>query len=223
MDDETKNGVFLLKPGGSAIIGAGFLFLLGLLFFYLTVCDFLQNGISWAQPILLIFGLYFFANVWRYFHYNKIRLSNDSLETYVQGFGRALFQFGADSPMLPTNPKELRRTLFPKYSYVSIDLSNIQHVLISRLKEFEKLSSQLNSNEVNEAIVYWHQILVGRFGAFPLWVAAQFSPEMFIKVKSGNPIFMSLKPYSKNGFKRFLAELQKRNISFTVEPSLHLL
>jgi hypothetical protein len=220
---ETKK--LVLRISGFAIVVMSIIFLLGFIVFYLFVRDIFINGFRLIDLAGFAIGAYFITIAGRYCYYNKIEITDSELTADIQELGRAVFQFGEKSPVLPTNPREMRRTFLPKYFRVHVELGNIKHIMIGRLKTFDKIAKELNSEALNETLEYWHQWFISAKNIipFPLWIAVQHTPVMFVQSKSGNSFVITTKPFSKNGFKKLVREFQTLHIPFTVEPSLGLL
>ena len=211
-----------LRVNGFAIIVGGLIFLLGLFMLYGAVQEIFTGFNILNIVLLLLFGILLTLTAYRFFYYNKIEITSDELLVNVQEFGKGLFQFGTDSPVLPTNKKGLRQTFIPKYNQINTPLSDIQYVLIGSLKELEKSAPLINSEALNQTLRFWHQWFVNMNTAMPLWVAAQFTPVMLIKSKTGNSYVVSTKPYSKIGFKKLVQEFKKRAVPITTQKSLGL-
>ncbi len=212
----------ILRTSGFAIVVALFLVSLGLLVVYLFATNFNESGL--IQSLLgFLIGAYFILIGGRLLIFNKIVLTTESLIFDVQEFGRALFQFGDKQP-LPASLTNWRRTIVPRFYRNKIELENIKHILIAPLKSLDKMKKELKSQALDEALEFWHQwfLSVNQPGPTPLWLAAQFTPVMFIQAKSGNSYVVSTKPYSKNGFRKLVKEFKNLNVPITTDPGLVL-
>jgi hypothetical protein len=117
------------------------------------------------------------------------------------------------------------RSFMPAFQKHTIALGDISAVIVARLSYFEKNAASFQSESLRNMIEVYHGLQTegGGYG-LAMKYATPFTPLMLVVSKKADAHSFAVvtKPFSKNGFRRLLAVLKKRNVPVITEPVLGL-
>ena len=198
---------FAIRTGGFAVYGLAVMGIFTLSLFILGIRDLFGKGIG-LQSSLPLLGILLMGWITMfiamYFVSNKIEIVEDRITFKVQWLKAKTYEF------------------CPKPSVGSIDISDIRIILLGRAAYFEKLAKNTNDAYLENMIngLKGINFSTGNAIPVPLWVALKHTPLLYIIAKKGESFVINTKPFSKSGFKKLFAELQRRNIPTEIQEGV---
>jgi hypothetical protein len=200
---------FVLRTSGFGLYFISLFAIAGIFLLCLVAKDIAQNGLSFAKILISLLFTWIEIFMYRFIAGQKIEINKGKLS--------AQFIFSRGVHLLPQIQKH------------QINLTDISSVTIARRKYFEEHSEEFKDEGLQDVMDIYRNLFAvtvsgGIVVPMPLGFGTKYTPLMYIapKEKSQRGITIITKPFSKNGFRNLIKELQKRNISVFTEPALGL-
>jgi hypothetical protein len=117
------------------------------------------------------------------------------------------------------------RGIFPRRQEFTIAVADVRRVILAQTKYFDEHKDELNDDFLNVVIHHAKRMAAptvvsrGIPMVIPLWIAAKHTPLLYIKGLKKS-LVVNTKPFSRSGFRRFIATCEKKGIRVEIIDSV---